>query len=162
MPATVKLRVWMRYMIQADIPAVLSIEQASYADPWTEKDFRRCLRERNAIGMVSTQYQDVGDVLGIMIYEMHEDRFELLNFAVAPECRRRGVGSQMVSKLIEKLSSHRRTRVTVDLRERNLPAQLFFQAQGFVATKVLREHYGIEDAYRMAYYLSGHTNHEES
>ena len=48
-----------------------------------------------------------------------------------------GVGGQMVSKLISKLSSHRRTSITLEVRETNLAAQLFFKQNGFRATAVL-------------------------
>jgi ribosomal-protein-alanine N-acetyltransferase len=67
--------------------------------------------------------------------------------------RRFGVGSQMVAKLISKLSSHRRTRITLEVRETNLTAQLFFSRQGFRATRVLRAFYedSGEDAYLMEY-----------
>ena len=60
-----------------------------------------------AIGMVAERGERV---LGFMIYELHKTRLHLLNFAVANDARRRGVGSQMVDKLIGKLSSQRRTR----------------------------------------------------
>src|SRR5437870_8917262 len=40
-----------------------------------------------------------------------------------PIWRRLAVGAQMVAKLISKLSSHRRTRITLEVRESNLHAQ---------------------------------------
>src|SRR5918999_229603 len=46
---------------------------------------------------------------------------------------RQRVGHQMVAKLVGKLSSHRRTRIALSVRETNLPAQLFFRIQGFRA-----------------------------
>ena len=76
-----------------------------------------------------------------MIYELHKAKLHILNFAVHPHYRRYGVGGQMVSKLISKLSSHRRTRITLEVRETNLAAQLFFRAQSFRAIKVLRAFY---------------------
>jgi ribosomal-protein-alanine N-acetyltransferase len=68
----------------------------------------------------------------------------------------------MVSKLIGKLSSHRRTRITLEVRETNLPAQLFFRAQGFKGVKVLRGFYedSGEDAYVMQYRLAEDTGEE--
>jgi ribosomal-protein-alanine N-acetyltransferase len=59
----------------------------------------------------------------------------------------------MVAKLVGKLSSHRRTRILLQVRETNLPAQLFFRIQGFRATEVVREHFEDtgEDAYIMQY-----------
>jgi ribosomal-protein-alanine N-acetyltransferase len=61
----------------------------------------------------------------------------------------------MVAKLVGKLSSHRRTRIALSVRETNLPAQLFFRIQGFRAMEVAREHYPDtgEDGYFLQYLL---------
>jgi ribosomal-protein-alanine N-acetyltransferase len=132
------------------MPEVLQTEQQSFEFAWTEEDFLRCLRQRNCIGMVAEQGERV---VGFMIYELHKSKLHILNFAVHPACRRYGVGGQMVAKLISKLSSHRRTRITLEIRETNLTAQLFFSKQGFKATRVLRSYYedSGEDAYQMEY-----------
>src|SRR5438128_5100559 len=147
-----QVRVHIRWMIRRDMPEVLQTEQASFDFAWTEEDFLRCLRQRNCIGMVDEQGEKV---VGFMIYELHKTKLHILNFAVHPLCRRVGVGAQMVAKLISKLSSHRRTRITLEVRETNLPAQLFFRAQGFRALRVLRAYYedSGEDAFLMQYQL---------
>src|ERR1700736_2372675 len=133
-----QVRVHIRWMIRRDMPEVLQTEQASFDFAWTEEDFLRCLRQRNCIGMVAEQGEKV---VGFMIYELHKAKLHILNFAVSPASRRAGIGAQMVAKLISKLSSHRRTRITLEVRETNLPAQLFFRAQGFRAVRVLRSYY---------------------
>jgi ribosomal-protein-alanine N-acetyltransferase len=129
---------------------VLDIEGQSFEFPWSEEDFIRCLRQRNCIGMVAER-QD--RVVGFMIYELHKTRLHILNFAVAPTHRRSGVGSQMAAKLIGKLSLERRTRITLEVRETNLAAQLFFRTLGFRAVSVLRSFYDDtpEDAYVMSF-----------
>jgi [ribosomal protein S18]-alanine N-acetyltransferase len=68
----------------------------------------------------------------------------------------------MVAKLISKLSGHRRTRISLEVREANLPAQLFFRAQGFKAVRVLRAFYDDsgEDAFLMQYRLTDDTGEE--
>jgi len=66
-----------------------------------------------------------------MIYELMRNRIHVLNLAVHPDYQRRGVGSQMVAKLIGKLSAQRRSRVVLEVRETNVPAQLFFRENGF-------------------------------
>ena len=148
-----QVRVHIRWMIRRDMPEVLQTEQESFEYAWTEEDFLRCLRQRNCIGMVAEQGERV---VGFMIYELHKARLHILNFAVHPQYRRVGVGAQMVAKLISKLSSHRRTRITLEVRETNLPAQLFFRAQGFKAVRVLRGFYedSGEDAFLMHYRLA--------
>jgi ribosomal-protein-alanine N-acetyltransferase len=152
-------RVHIRWMIRRDMPEVLQTEQESFEYSWTEEDFLRCLRQRNCIGMVAEH----GDkVVGFMIYELHKAKLHILNFAVHPGYRRTGVGAQMVHKLISKLSNHRRTRITLAVRERNLIAQLFFRAQGFRAVRVLRAYYedSGEDAFLMQYAFAGDTSEE--
>lgn len=150
-----RLRVHIRWMIRRDMPEVLQIEKASFEFPWYEDDFIRCLRQRNCIGMVAEQGERV---VGFMIYELHKSRLHVLNFAVAPEFRRLEVGSQMIEKLVSKLSSQRRTRISLEVRETNLAAQLFFKGTGFRATAVLRDFYddSTEDAYVMQYHLDEH------
>jgi ribosomal-protein-alanine N-acetyltransferase len=149
-----QVRVHIRWMIRRDMPEVLQTEVESFEFAWTEEDFLRCLRQRNCIGMVAEQGEKV---VGFMIYELHKSKLHILNFAVHPTCRRAAVGVQMVTKLISKLSSHRRTRITLEVRERNLAAQLFFRSQGFRAVRVLRSYYDDsgEDAFLMQYRLDG-------
>jgi len=147
------LRVHIRWMIRRDMPEVILAEQDSFDFCWTEEEFLHCLRQRNCIGMVA-EYSE--RVVGFMIYELHKSRLHVLNFAVSPAWRRLGVGSQMVSRLVGKLSSHRRNRITLAVRETNLAAQKFFRDQSFKAMKVLRRYYedSGEDAYLMQYKLA--------
>ena len=142
--------VHIRWMIRRDMPSVLSIENESFEFRWSEADFIRCLRGRNCIGMVP----EIDDqVVGFMIYELHKNRLHILNFAVAKEMRRRGIGNAMVGKLLSKLSHERRNRIMLEVRETNLDAQLFFKGLGFRAISVLRDFYDdtVEDAYLMQY-----------
>jgi len=137
-------------MIRRDMPAVLAIESQSFEFSWNEDDFIRCLRQRNCIGMVAERDDKV---VGFMIYELHKNRLHILNFAVAKEGRRQGVGKSMVGKLLSKLSHERRNRIMLEVRETNLEAQLFFKGLGFRAISVLRDFYDdtVEDAYLMQY-----------
>jgi [ribosomal protein S18]-alanine N-acetyltransferase len=145
-----EVRVHIRWMIRRDMPEVLAIEQDSFEFPWSEDEFIQSLRQRNCIGMVA-EHDD--RVVGFMIYELHKNRIHVINMAVAADYRRRGVGSQMVAKLIGKLSVQRRNRILLEVRETNLPAQIFFRENGFRAVSILRSFYcdTPEDAYIMQY-----------
>ena len=145
-----EIRVHVRWMIRRDMPDVLTAEGESFEFPWSEEDFIRCLRQRNCIGMVA-EHED--QVVGFMIYELQKTRIHVLNLAVAARHRRSGVGTQMLAKLIAKLSAQRRNRIQLEVRETNLAAQLFFRANGFRAVTVLRNFYDDtpEDAYLMQY-----------
>ena len=145
-----EVRVHIRWMIRRDMSEVLDIESQGFEFPWLEDDFIRSLRQRNCIGMVA-EYED--HVVGFMIYELHQNRIHVLNFAVADDYRHCGIGSQMIAKLSAKLSTQRRTRIILEVRETNLAAQLFFRENGFRAVSVLRGYYADspEDAYIMQY-----------
>jgi ribosomal-protein-alanine N-acetyltransferase len=134
------------------MPEVLKIERESFEFPWTDEDFLCCLRQRNCIGMVA-EYDH--EIVGFMIYELHKSRLHILNFAVDAEFRRRSIGTQMVLRLVDKLSQQRRNEILLEVRERNLDGQMFFKKQGFRAVTVLRAHYDdtAEDAYLMRFRL---------
>jgi len=142
-----------RWMIRRDMPEVLRIERESFEFPWSDEDFTRCLRQRNCIGMVA-EYAD--SVVAFMIYELHRARLHMLNFAVLRSHRRLGIGTQMMEKLSAKLAPERRDRIVLEVRETNLPAQLFFRSLGFRAISVLKDFYQdtAEDAYLMHYCLA--------
>ncbi len=156
-----QVKVHIRWMIRRDMAEVLLAEQESFEYAWTEEDFLKCLRQRNCIGMVAEHTEKV---VGFMIYELHKTKLHVLNFAVHPQFRRTGIGRQMVAKLIGKLSTHRRTRITLAVRETNLPAQLFFKGLDFRATKVLRGYYedSGEDAFLMQHRIVDDATVDES
>lgn len=154
------LRVHIRWMIRQHMCEVLQIERQSFEYIWTENDFLRCLRQRHCIGMVAEMENasysfsfSFGPVVGFMIYELHKTKIHVLNIAVHPKFRRLGVGEQMVAKLIGKLSRHRRTHITLAVRETNLSAQLFFRSMEFRAVKLLHGYYqdSGENAFLMEY-----------
>ena len=144
-----------RWMIRRDMPDVLAIEREAFEFPWSEEDFTRSLRQRTCIGMVA-EYAD--SVVAFMIYELHRTRLHVLNFAVLRSHRRLGIGSMAACRQAmsdAKLAPERRSRIVLEVRETNLPAQLFFRAAGFRAVTVLRDFYrdSDEDAYLMQFGL---------
>ena len=59
----------------------------------------------------------------------------------------------MFSEVVDDRETHRRQRITLAVRERNLDAQMFFRRHDFKATRVLRRYYedSGEDAFQMEY-----------
>jgi ribosomal-protein-alanine N-acetyltransferase len=152
-PAESLVRVHIRWMIRRDLYDVLAVEREAFDHPWTEGEFLHCLRQRNCIGMVAEQDERI---VGYMLYELNKSRLHLLNFAVAAHVRRTGVGTQMVGKLFGKLHTHRRGKITLAVRERNLPAQIFFRGLDFRASKVMRNYY--EDSGEDAFLMEHHAD----
>jgi ribosomal-protein-alanine N-acetyltransferase len=150
----------LRGLIRRDMPEVLRIEAESFEFPWQLNDFLLMLHQRNNNGMVAESSVIAADrctqtVVGYMVYELHKDSIHLVNLAVDKRYRRQEIGRQLIQKLIKKLSAGAglRQKVTCEVRERNVAAQLFFRAVGFRAVAVFRGMYKdtSEDAYAMMY-----------
>jgi [ribosomal protein S18]-alanine N-acetyltransferase len=149
-----KLQTHIRWMTRRDYPQVMEIENECFEFPWTEEDLTRCIRTRNYIGIIA---EESDRVLGYAVYELQTHGIHILNLGIHPKFRRRKIASQLIEKLFGKMGVQRRTRLTLEVRESNVAAQVFFRSLGFRATKILRNYYDDtdEDAYCMIYKFKG-------
>ncbi len=138
-----------RWLVHPDIDKVLEIE-ASLPHPWTVSDFCCFLHHRNTIGMV-LELED--QIVGYMAYELCQRHLELIRLVVHPGHRRQGLGRQMLVRLANKLSSHRRTSIALNVSEREMAIHLWLKACGYTAIKVVPG--PEEDLYRFVYRLPG-------
>lgn len=138
------IKVSIRWMIRRDMPEVLAIESANFEFPWDEDHFIRCLRQRNAMGMVAERVDSqiaAGQIIGYMVYELHKPYLHLLNLAVHSGNHHRGVGRALIRKLADKLHFQRRNKIKFEVRESNLDGLAFLKAMGFRALGLLRNYY---------------------
>lgn len=138
-----------RWMLQRDVKYIVNIENLSFEHPWCEEDFLEQLRCCNCIGMICENGSR--DLVGFMIYELHTDKLKILNFAVHPDHRRKGVGLVMMNRIMGKLLNKRRT-IVVTVRETNLNFQLFLRELRFLATKVHKGFYEGCDGYEFEFF----------
>lgn len=128
--------VHIRWMIRRDMQNVLAIEKASFDDPWTEEDVLVALRKRTMIPLVAELNETI---LGFMFYDLSKTHFEIVKFAVPPQWRRSGIGSNFIERLKDKLDLQRRSQILAYVRESNLPTHLFLRNQGFMATDIIED-----------------------
>lgn len=136
-----------------DLKAVCEIEDLSFKNPWSMDDFRKCLKQKNRYLFVAIAAKQI---VGFIVIEATPKCLLVLNFTVHPDCRKRGVGSQIIAWLIEQLSATKRSRILMEVRETNLPMQLFLRSVGLKACQVMRGYYEDtdEDAYQFDYLLN--------
>jgi ribosomal-protein-alanine N-acetyltransferase len=121
-----------RWLIRRDMPEVLAIERTAF-DPegaWGEDDFLYHLRQRNTIGMVA---EENNEILGFMVYELHKEIINVLNLAVRDDHQREGVGESLVMKLQGKLSQQRRRMLRMNVPDSCSVGQMYLSACGFTA-----------------------------
>ena len=136
------LLVHIRWMIVQDLPQVLAIESEVFEDDaWDGEEFKRWLKQRCVIGLVA---EHDGEVVGYCVYEMTGNTTGgktkarvVVNFVVAPEWQRNGVGRQIISKLVERYTGP----VIFEVSEYDLSMHLFLRAVGFRAKRVVRDYF---------------------
>ena len=124
------------------MPDILRIEHLSFDHPWQEEEFNKQRKKRNCVGLVA-EYQEA--VIGYILCSMYKNSIHVDNIAILHDARRKGVGTQLIERITNKLSSDRSC-VTVDVRESNLDAQLFFRNLGFQAVKIHPEFFSNDEA----------------
>lgn len=140
-----------RWLIRRDLPEVCRIDFECYQDFWREEDFMECMRQRNVIGMTCELHKDV---VGFMVYELHPKMLNVVRFAVHPNFQRTGIGTCMVERLWNKLSTQRRRFLECVVSERSTDAHLFLKSLDFAAVSVERGHFKSgHDGYKFRYTL---------
>ena len=66
----------------------------------------------------------------------------VLSIAVAPECRRRGVGGALLESVLELCSLEGRRAVTLEVEATNTAAQSFYRLHGFLPLRFIPDYYG--------------------
>jgi ribosomal-protein-alanine N-acetyltransferase len=131
----------------ADLDAVLEIEEASFTSPWTREMY---LAELENLG-VSHLYLargSEGRVLGFCSFWHVLDELHVNNLAVAPACRRAGIGTALLLGVLRAGVRLGARRATLEVRRSNDAAKLLYEKYGFVLAGVRRGYYTnpVEDA----------------
>lgn len=118
-----------------DLDDVLAIERESFSSPWTRTMFEAELLENpfgRLVGAFSHSEPHLpAQLLGYICYWMVFDELRLMNLAVRSDCRRRGVGSQLVRHAVRKGLAQGTTRALLEVRACNQAAQAMYRALGF-------------------------------
>jgi ribosomal-protein-alanine acetyltransferase len=117
-----------RSAVPADAPVLVGIERRCFSDPWTEASFREALTSSWSFGLVAHAARGV---VGYLIGREVAATGEVLNLAVAPEFRRRGLGGALLRAGITALRQRRVEEILLEVRESNHSAQALYLEHGF-------------------------------
>jgi ribosomal-protein-alanine N-acetyltransferase len=149
MEGTVGTAVSMPWNIRAienrDVDAILVIQSASpETAQWTLWDYNRVAAGEMA-GWVAVED---GEVVGFLVGRQVVSDLEILNFAVAPDARRRGAGTALLHEALEWGKSVRVENALLEVRESNHAALQFYERHDFRPTGRRARYYTapLEDA----------------
>jgi len=145
-------------MTIADVDAVLAIEQAVQAYPWTRGNFTDALSS----GYWGFVEEVEGELLGFAVLMAGVGEAELLTIGVAAAHQRKGLGRAMLAAMLAAAKARGLARVFLEVRAGNLPAIALYRRVGYIEIGVRRGYYhnkqGSEDALVMACDLTGEVN----
>ncbi len=146
MSAVLKPESELRPMTGADLPAVMAIENAIYAFPWTPGNFRDSL----AAGYDCSAYMRNGELIGYAVVMLASDEAHLLNLSIAAGCQRQGYGGQLLQRLCEVARGQGIRLIFLEVRPSNVAGLRLYERHGYKRVGLRREYYpaqaGREDA----------------
>ncbi len=111
-----------------DVDSILRIQAACpEIAQWTVRDYERVARGEMA-GWVA---EENSRVVGFLIARRVVNDLEVLNFAVEPEARRRGLGAALFAEATEWGKTIRAERIFLEVRISNLAALQFYERYDF-------------------------------
>ena len=128
-----------RPMTMADVPAVYAIETSCFSDPWSEDSFAFAL-ENNPIAHFLV-VEDGGILCGYISYYHVVDEGQIINIAVSPDYRRKGIGRALMEAFLQKAYVLGIKTLTLEVRASNQAAKALYEAFGFVQNGLRKKYY---------------------
>ena len=110
------------------VAQVAELEKRWFSDPWSENSIAYELTNPLSYWLVA---QEAGAVLGYVGSQSVLDEADMMNVAVHPEHRRRGIARELVERLVEALKAKEVYCLTLEVRASNAPAKALYEALGF-------------------------------
>lgn len=137
-----------REMREADLATIVEIENISFSTPWSSYSFKKEIYKPYSIPKVAVINNRI---VGYICVERIIDEAHILNLAVHPDFRKMGIGSLLVSNILDELRTTGCRYVYLEVRASNVAAKKLYERFGFEVIGI-RKHYYIhpeEDAYVM-------------
>jgi ribosomal-protein-alanine N-acetyltransferase len=135
-----------RPMRESDIDAVMAVEQRAYPFPWSEGNFRDCLRAGYHSWLFTLDTRIVGyGVMSVFVGEA-----QILNLCIEPELHGQGLGRRLLQRLLNEAKAHNADTAFLEVRASNQAAIALYLSSGFNQIGARRDYYpaagGREDA----------------
>ena len=118
-----------RPLSYADLPQVIAIERRTFTTPWSLAMFVLELSKSSGLCLAATG--SGGELLGYLICSRFDTVWHLMNVAVDPSQRRRGIGSALLEEMIERAGADEE--YTLEVRPSNAHAITLYERLGFRA-----------------------------
>lgn len=125
-------------MKEAQVPQIAALERVCFSDPWSEKSILSELENPLSCWLVAMDGERLAGYVGSQTVLGETD---MMNLAVDPDYRRKGLGKGLILSLIEALRQRESRCLTLEVRDSNAPARALYEKLGFQEIGRRRNYY---------------------
>ena len=115
-------------MNSSHVAQIAQLEKLCFSDPWSENSIASELENKLAFWLVALEGDRVAGYIGSQTVM---DETDMMNVAVHPDFRRRGIAEALVTGLVEELKTQGSHCLTLEVRASNAPAIALYKKLGF-------------------------------
>jgi [ribosomal protein S18]-alanine N-acetyltransferase len=130
----------LRRLSMRDLNAIEEIERQSYPTPWSRSMFASELAKPSSICLGAFELE-TDRLVGYLVISRYVDAWHVMNVAVTPEHRRRGIATTLLERLFELTAGRGRRGYTLEVRVSNTEAIRLYEQLGFRPRGVRRGYY---------------------
>ena len=120
------------------VAPIAQLEKVCFSDPWSEKSIASELENELALWLVA---EEDGQVCGYVGSQTVLGETDMMNVAVSPEFRRKGIAEALVNALVEALKEQGSHCLTLEVRASNSPARALYEKLGFSRIGTRKNYY---------------------
>ena len=126
-----------RTLAERDLEEIVEIENASFSNPWTRQMYVRELQNPDVsfLYVLRVPEEIRGDIVyriaGFCSFWLVLDEIHINNLAVRGEYQGRGLGTALLSQVLEAGARRGAERATLEVRRSNAPARRLYERLGF-------------------------------
>lgn len=113
----------------SDVPAVAELERKCFSDPWSERSVAAELENPLSLWLVALLGRTV---VGYVGSQSVMEQADMMNIAVNPDYRRRGIAESLIERLVAELKGKQVSSLTLEVRASNAPAIALYRKLGFI------------------------------
>ena len=125
-------------MTDAHVDAVADLEAICFADPWSANSVASELTNPLSCWLVALEADTVVGYIGSQTVMGETD---MMNVAVHPDHRRKGIAESLIHALVQKLKECESHCLTLEVRASNAPAIALYEKLGFTEAGRRRNYY---------------------
>lgn len=125
-------------MNESHVAQIAELEKICFSDPWSENSVASELNNPLSVWLVA---EENGIVCGYVGSQTVLDETDMMNIAVHPDFRRKGIAAALIAELVRLLKERGSRILRLEVRESNAPAISLYETMGFTQLGLRKNYY---------------------